>query len=233
MVLESGESTNRRLTRAEQKERTRRRLLEAAGRLFAARGYVATGLDEIAEEAGLTKGAVYSNFTSKADLALGVLDVLALEPKLDIFSRVEASEGFDDQHRHGGKLLVEAMDASALWFQVELQCILQAERDPELRRRLRARDAALRSSLATSISGRMERAGWTPDAGTDRIVGALIAVASGIALQRLKDPELVPDDLAGQLITAVYHSFATKTARTADDHPTGRRAPPTRGSHAR
>jgi AcrR family transcriptional regulator len=109
--------------------------LESAAELFAAKGYAQTGLDEIAEKAGMTKGAVYSNFTSKADLALAVLDELALGPALAIFSQVDAGENFDDQHLHGGKLLVEAMDTSSLWFQVELQCALQAGRDEELRSR--------------------------------------------------------------------------------------------------
>lgn len=211
MVSKNAAPGKKRLTRVEQKARTRRRLLEAAARLFAAQGFAATGLDEIAEEAGLTKGAVYSNFTSKADLALGVLDELAVRPKLDIFSRVDAGEDFDDQHRHGGKLLAEAIDASSLWFQVEVQCILQAERDPELRQRLTKRDTALRSSLAASISKRMEEAGWNADTSTDRIVAALIAVSSGIALQRLKNPGLVPDELAADLVNAVWRFFASET----------------------
>lgn len=200
-----------RLSRAEQKDRTRRRLLEVAASLFAKKGYSATGLDEIAEEAGLTKGAVYSNFTSKADLALAVLDELGLSPKLDIFSRVDSGTDFPDQHEQGGKLLVEAMDASSLWFQVELQCILQADRDPKLRRRLRERDRALRSSLAAAIAERMDLAGWAPTSDVDLIVDALIAVSSGLALQRLKDPRLVPDALPGRLIAAVYESLASES----------------------
>ena len=200
--------TKRRLSRAERKQQTRRRLLEVAAEFFATKGYAETSLDEIAEEAGLTKGAVYSNFTSKAELALAVLDELTVAPKVDIFSQVDAGEAFANQHEHGGKFLVEAMDASSLWFQVELQCILQAQKDPELRRRMHDRDTALRASLAESIAKRMEVAGWVPVADLDLIVAALTAVGSGMALQRLKDPERLPDELAGQLIAAVYSTFA-------------------------
>lgn len=63
----------RRLTREESKARTRQELLRAAGRLFLRNGFVATSLSDIAEEAGLTKGAVYSNFESKEDLFLALL----------------------------------------------------------------------------------------------------------------------------------------------------------------
>jgi AcrR family transcriptional regulator len=63
----------RRLTREESKARTRHELLRAASRLFLRNGFVATSLSDIAEEAGLTKGAVYSNFESKEDLFLALL----------------------------------------------------------------------------------------------------------------------------------------------------------------
>ena len=63
----------RRLTREESKARTRQELLRAASRLFLRNGFVATSLSDIAEEAGLTKGAVYSNFESKEELFLALL----------------------------------------------------------------------------------------------------------------------------------------------------------------
>src|SRR3954451_5214675 len=62
-----------RLTREERKAQTRSDLLRAASRLFVRDGFVATSLSDIAEEAALTKGAVYSNFESKEDLSLAPL----------------------------------------------------------------------------------------------------------------------------------------------------------------
>ncbi len=63
----------KRLTRQESKEQTRRDVLRAAGRLFMRDGFVATSLSAIADEAGVTKGAVYSNFESKEDLFLTIV----------------------------------------------------------------------------------------------------------------------------------------------------------------
>jgi AcrR family transcriptional regulator len=63
----------RRLTRDESQARTRTELLRAANRLFLRDGYAATSLAAIAEEAAVTKGAVYSNFESKEDLFLALL----------------------------------------------------------------------------------------------------------------------------------------------------------------
>jgi AcrR family transcriptional regulator len=54
------------------RERTRAKLLDAAAELFQARGVAAVSLDEVAAHAGLTKGAIYGNFTSKDDLVFAV-----------------------------------------------------------------------------------------------------------------------------------------------------------------
>jgi AcrR family transcriptional regulator len=71
------------LTRAEQQSRTRAALVASARRVFARDGFHGANLTAIAREAGLTKGAVYSNFDSKADVFLAVLDddLADLEPE--------------------------------------------------------------------------------------------------------------------------------------------------------
>lgn len=63
-----------RVTRAESKERTRQRLLAEAQRLFRERGYAATSLEQIAEAAEVTKGAIYGHFASKEDLMLSSVE---------------------------------------------------------------------------------------------------------------------------------------------------------------
>jgi AcrR family transcriptional regulator len=63
-----------RVTRAESKERTRRRLLAEAQRLFRERGYAATSLEQIAEAAEVTKGAIYGHFASKEELMLSAME---------------------------------------------------------------------------------------------------------------------------------------------------------------
>lgn len=62
------------MTRAESKERTRQRLLAEAQRLFRERGYAATSLEQIAEAAEVTKGAIYGHFASKEDLLLSAIE---------------------------------------------------------------------------------------------------------------------------------------------------------------
>jgi AcrR family transcriptional regulator len=63
----------KRLTREDSRERTAQRLLAAARKLIAKRGLSDTTLDDIAEKAGYTRGAFYSNFSSKGDLFIELL----------------------------------------------------------------------------------------------------------------------------------------------------------------
>ena len=68
-----------RLSRAASQARTRAQLIETARELFLRDGYFATSLDKVADAAGYSKGAVYSNFASKDELCLAVLDALLAE----------------------------------------------------------------------------------------------------------------------------------------------------------
>ena len=63
-----------RLTRAERQQQTRAELLAAAQRVFLRDGFHGASMSEIAEDAGYTFGAVYSNFQNKDDLFLAVID---------------------------------------------------------------------------------------------------------------------------------------------------------------
>jgi AcrR family transcriptional regulator len=63
-----------RTTRQISKEMTRERLLDEAQRLFRERGYAATSLEQIAEAAGVTKGAIYGHFSSKEDLLMNAIE---------------------------------------------------------------------------------------------------------------------------------------------------------------
>ena len=81
-------------SREEKKEATRRRLLEAAAAVVAKHGAIAASLDAIAEKAGLTKGAVYSNFDSKAAL-LEALSELA-GPTVDIDDAFDTDRSLEE-----------------------------------------------------------------------------------------------------------------------------------------
>ncbi|MDS1269438.1 helix-turn-helix domain-containing protein [Lipingzhangella sp. LS1_29] len=80
-----------RLTREQQRQQNRLKLLQAAERVFAERGIQGASLDEVAAAAGLTKGAVYSNFASKEELIQQVFWYRQGTPDAAEFTKLQAS----------------------------------------------------------------------------------------------------------------------------------------------
>lgn len=77
-------------SRAQQREHTRQTLVREGRRLFAARGYGAVGLSEIVRAAGVTKGALYHHFDSKAELFRAVLDQVQQEVARNVAETADA-----------------------------------------------------------------------------------------------------------------------------------------------
>ena len=194
------------LSREDQKRRTRQRLIDAAAEVFAQRGYGPPTLDEIAERAGLTKGAVYSNFSGKADLAIAVLDSRIDTPQLSIFDAVDAEADEAERIADASSLLGAGLDTG--WFRLELECTVEALRDDESLRRLRQRDDSARRALVSALTARP--ADVDVDADADELARALIAVVNGAALERLKNPDAMPDSTIAALLEAVVTGFRSR-----------------------
>jgi AcrR family transcriptional regulator len=190
--------------RQARREETRRRLVAAAGAAFVARGYAAVTLAEIAADAGLTKGAVYSNFAGKMDLALTVLAQLVDEPQLAIFDRVAGQPDAAARRALASAILAEGFDSGL--FRLELEVTAEALRSPATHAQLVARDEAARAALAGALGRGTDPT--PPRAELERRATALIAVVNGAALERLKSPRRMPDALIGRLLAAVDAAFA-------------------------
>ena len=194
--------------REEKKEETRRRLLDTASQVFLRQGFAATTLDEVAAAAGLTKGAVYSNFEGKADLAIAVLE-RRFDQLIGLFAQVDSTTSLEEQLKLSSKLLVAELDAAAPWFQLELECTVAATRNHELLSRLRSRDEKMRATVAMTL---LDHFGGTSNAlfQADELAACLIAMVNGVALERLKDSRAMPEELVTQVISAVKLSFLTQ-----------------------
>jgi AcrR family transcriptional regulator len=178
--------TTARLSRSERAALTRRELLDVARRRFFRDGYHGTTLDDIADEAGYTKGAVYSTFKSKGGLFLALFDEVVdrrVEGIRELFAPLEDDEAklaalaqrpVDEDHSRFVLLMIE------FW--------VHAAREPALLEAFSASYRRLRTRL-TEI---------TPDGqpfGEQRWAVVTLALSNGMALERLIDPDGVPDDL--------------------------------------
>ena len=91
------------MTREESRQHTRRRLLDAAARVFAKRGYRGASVEEISSEAGYTIGALYSNFSGKEEVLLALLEqrVARIAERI-VTAALEARHDPTDKLRAGG-----------------------------------------------------------------------------------------------------------------------------------
>jgi len=176
-----------RLSRAEQNERNRALLLAAARRVFLERGYYAATLDQIADEAGFSKGAVYSRFASKADMFLALLEDRITEraaQNADLVREVAGTGNFvallDQAER--------AERGAPGWRLLVTEFRVHAARDPELNRRyavLHARTLDGVAQMFAEIS--KENAGDLPFP-PRQLAELWLAIETGRALEQIADP---------------------------------------------
>jgi AcrR family transcriptional regulator len=175
-----------RLSRAEQVERNRALVLDAARRVFLARGYHGATLEHIAEEAGFSKGVVYSQFESKADLFLALLEARISERAAEN-ARVAGSL------REGDLLtLIDHMtrgdQLTAGWLLLVIEFRVHAARDAGLSRRYAEAHARTVDALAGVLATVGARDGQGLAVAPRRLAELMLAFSVGATLEQAADP---------------------------------------------
>src|SRR5262245_59284667 len=171
-----------RIPRLVRTEDTRRRLLEAARRVFLKRGWAATSLEMIVREAGLTKGAVYSRFRSKADLFLALLEERVAQRIADIETVAVTEHGLVGLGAAIGRRWDDDMAAELAWHRVGIEFRLHAARIPGLNRRYAALHGRLRHAIAVIIEREAHENGQTLAIPADDLARASMALLTGMVL---------------------------------------------------
>jgi AcrR family transcriptional regulator len=179
-----------RRTRVEAKQDTRRRLLEAARRVFLREGFHGATVEMVAAEAGFTKGAVYSAFESKADLFLALYEERVAQRSAAIEERLAAAPG-DDVPRGIVWSWAETLRRDRPWHLALVEFWVFAARDRAVRKRFERLHAAMRSAFARMIAQRLAHAGRPVPDDVESIARAHMALGNGFALEGFLDPELV------------------------------------------
>jgi AcrR family transcriptional regulator len=206
-----------RLTRAQRRQQTRVRLLDAAGQVFARRGFHAATVDEIAEAAGYTKGAVYSNFATKDELFLALLDqrVAAQLEQVEALYAIESSEEL--AAAMGGRTEQEFAAARDFGL-LMVEFSLYAMRNPAAQAELAKRYRQLRGRLAELITKRYARHQSAPPMPPEHLAALVLATDAGLFLQYSAEPGALPWEL---------HADAMVQLLDPPHRPSGERARPT------
>jgi AcrR family transcriptional regulator len=179
------------------KDEVRSRVLQAAGAVFAERGFAAASLDQVAAAAGFTKGAVYSNFGSKDELFLALMEEEAAR-RVEVVEATLRTTG--DLAGALAAVGTELSRRDSTWQLLFLEFWQRAVRDPAVRRAFVASRRTLRARVTEVVerflTERPIRGGW--DAPSLTLV--LLALANGLALEALPDPEAVPETLLTRVL---------------------------------
>lgn len=191
-----------RRSRVEAATDTRRRLLDAAWVVFARRGYEGASVQQVAEEAGFTIGAIYSHFRTKQELFLALLEERFATKVGDLSRLVDGTDSLDRQmealaHRFG-----RLRETEGDWDLLAAEFALYAARHPEARPPLADRQCQLREGLAQLIAARLRESSIEPATSPSLIAAAVIALGDGLGAMRRLEPDLFPDQLFS---TAVHH----------------------------
>jgi AcrR family transcriptional regulator len=176
-----------RLTRAEAKEQTRQRLVDAADREFVEKGFHGTSLSAIAEAADLTTGAVFSSFAGKADLFLAVWE-RRLDIRLAELDELGSQEGGSFGSRRTSAQWFEKLERERDWHIAALEFRLHAARDPGLNRRFMQLNRRFWQGTGAAFAAM--RPGLSDE--QQEVLGrAMLALGNGYGMERLTDPERV------------------------------------------
>ena len=174
-------------------ERNRDEVLGAARRVFLDRGYAGASVDVIADEAGFSKGVVYSQFGSKADMFLALLE-RRIEERAAENERIAAERPGADAIRELLRVGIPNTREEHAWGQVLVEFRAVAARDPDLNRRYAEAHRRTVGRVVSMLTSIYQRASVRPIVAVQSMAEFMLAVSAGISLERAADPSALPED---------------------------------------
>jgi len=191
-------------TRKEQQAQTRAALLRSAGKVLAAKGLAGASIAEIVEDAGFTKGAFYANFANKDELLLAVLDETVSRAIRDIEDAAEGSADVEAQARGAGAAWSTQLAQEPVGGRMFLELMVHAAQDETFREAFVERQRALRERVTAIYEARAAELGVTAPFPLARAARMTSAMAHGVALARLVEPDAIDDDFFGTMLVTFF-----------------------------
>jgi len=191
---------------------TREKLYEAAARVFEEQGIGGASIEAIAAAAGFSRGAFYSNFKSKDELIIAMLEdhvAQSIRRNLDLLAVHQNLADFIDALKTMDRTRQDPLGRSPLLHMEMILYVARAEkRRPELAKRLRARRKLITDIVETTLKN-SGRNGVLNPVWTSAIV---LALEDGFRLHRLIDPETTPADSFLRAITDLQRAIGIASA---------------------
>ncbi len=199
-------SPRTRLSREEQKALTRSRLLESAHALIALRGYEGASIDEIAADAGYSRGAFYSNFANKEAIMAELIST-GFDNDVAAVNEMAGGAGNLEQLIAGYREMARQYAAdpeNPLW---SLEFQLAAVRNPELRPGYTRQFDRLREGVGTMLVETYRSLGHPAPEETARFTDVFILILSGLSLMKLLSPDTFDEQLFEDAFVALVRGI--------------------------
>jgi AcrR family transcriptional regulator len=192
-------------------------LLTAALRVFARRGYRQAGVEEIAAEAGYSKGALYWHFSSKEELLLALLEERIDAPMREMVALLESAPPERDMSVEAAREFARQLGGQREALLLEREYWSLAIRDPELRARYAQRQAELRGALAAALEARARHLG-SPDLPmpADDVARIVMSIIGGLTIDELIEPGSVSPERLGEALALIYTGLVARAQEHAD-----------------
>lgn len=179
----------------------RTRILNAASREFAARGFADARIDAIAEDAGFTKGAVYSNFGGKDDLFYALLHQ-QIELRTDIAALImdDLPPTVDEAIDVLSSRLTASIGQNREWQLLFFEYWVRAMRDPDRRKVFAENRRAARTAIARQIESVLEHTSVRISVSVEQMALVILGLVNGLSVEALADDDVVPDALLGDVV---------------------------------
>jgi AcrR family transcriptional regulator len=174
-------------SRTRQKAATRAALLAAGRTVFVRDGYQRASLDRVAAEAGFTKGAVYANFATKADLFLAIYEERSSARAELITQAAAAASDLEDLRRRMVDDWRHVMARERGWSLLLIEFWVHAAREPELRPRLREAHLTVRNAISAALESVVSRSTETLPMAPAQLAVAVMALGNGLNLEAFLD----------------------------------------------
>ncbi|MGW7537947.1 TetR/AcrR family transcriptional regulator [Amycolatopsis sp. NPDC054798] len=185
-----------RLTRAEQQQLTHEKLIEAGRAVLVRRGFLAATVEEIAAEAGYTRGAVYKHFGGKEGVWLAIIDARA-EAHLGLLkAALSKASTRDDLIAALTPTAIADDEEAARWSRTTAEFAAAVTRLPETAAAAVSAQRQHEEEIVAVLDEHCRRLGITPAVPLPQVVVLLGALSGGLALRRGVDPDT---DVAGVL----------------------------------
>ena len=191
-----------RKTRAQMQAETREKLLDSALAAFGQKGFASATIDEIAEGAGFSRGAFYSNFASKEDLAVALMD---REMRLDtarIGQIALAAKGSEDTVATRLRLAFPKQQTLSSWELFRLEMMMLAQRNPDFAARCREMYATQRQRTGELLRQLFALVGRRPPADEEMLAFMTMSIRLGAALMHEAAGPVPTDEIADLLFRA-------------------------------